>query len=194
MLDDTVPMEAAHSGPDEAQVCQECDPPRPVTNLRQHRYRVHGPGRRPAGDRPPSPAGPRARRPKSLRADLEVTFAFAAQVAVMRDPVCGGVAMQQVPQIALAWDNWAKSSPTVHKYLSWALAGGGGVGVVIAHLPIILIIVQHHGPDRHRYFPPAPPPDPDDAVSANGHGEAPWSGPGPVSSGYVPGSADHARA
>ena len=189
-LDDTIPMEAAHSSPDGPQVCEECQPPRPVNNLRQHRYRVHGQGRRPAADR--APAAPRARRAKSLRPDLEVTFAFVAQVVTFKDPVCGSVAMAQVPQIALAWDNWAKSSPTVHKYLSWAMAGGGAVGVVVAHLPIVILVVQHHGPDRERYFPPAPPPDLDGAA-ANGHAETPWAGPGPVSSGYVPGSADNAR-
>jgi hypothetical protein len=101
--------------------------------------------------------------------------------------------MQQVPQIALAWDNWAKSSPAVHRYLSWAMSGGGAIGVVVAHVPIIVILLQHHGPDRDRYFPPAPPPADTNGADPSANGEAPWEGPGPVSSGYVPGAADRAR-
>jgi len=103
------------------------------------------------------------------------------------------VAIGQVPQIALAWDTWARSNPMVHRYLSLALSGGGAVGVVIAHAPIVIMVLQHHGPNRDQYFPPPPPPEAGNGPGPEANGETPWQNGDPLASGYVAGSADRAR-
>jgi hypothetical protein len=163
-FDDTAVMDAPHTGRvrhSEAGVCEECDPPKSVKRLAQHRYRVHGNGKRAAQDRPPSAprTGPKLPTRNALKNDLTVTFTFVAQVVAMRDPVCGQVAMQQVPEIVAAWDSWAASTPAVRKWLALAMTGAGPIGVVLAHVPIFMIVAAHHGPQRAQYFPEHPPED-----------------------------------
>jgi hypothetical protein len=189
--DDTAVMEAAHTGADSpGALCEQCDPPKRVKDLPRHRYRVHGKGSdRARQDRPPgSPSrGPKLPSRAALKADLQVTFTFIAEIVRMRDPVCGDVALQQVPQIVNAWDSWAASSPAVRRALGMAMAGAGPLGVVIAHVPIFLVVAAHHGPNREQYFPPAPPPADygmnGAAAEAGAGGAAAYAG-GPIGSEY----------
>lgn len=183
-------MEAAHAGGDTKEgTCDECDPPRHVKDLPRHRYRVHGVGadgepRRPRQDTPPraaSSAKSKGPTRAALRNDLTVTFTFVAQVVAMRDPVCGQVALEQVPQIVAAWDSWAASSPAVRRTLTMAMAGAGPIGVVMAHLPIVLVVAAHHGPNREQLFAAAPDPAGDVDGAA---GQVPYPD-GPVASEYA---------
>lgn len=96
----------------------------------------------------------------------------------MRDPVCGNAALDAIPGIVDAWDAWASSNPQVHRYLSMVLAGGGPIGIIAAHLPLVTVMVQHHGPKAQQQqhqaradIPPSPAAAgmPAGMVDANGY-------------------------
>jgi hypothetical protein len=151
-------VEPVH-GSENGEACPVCDRSyQTIQGLRIHVSRAHpeidrkamfGPGIAPGtkADRPPKGTA----KPSSLYKQLEVSFTFAAQMASMVDPICGGAALRQVPTIARAWDNWAKTNPTVHRFLSSMVASSGPIEVAIATLPVAFVIVAHHGPNRAQF-------------------------------------------
>lgn len=201
LLDDTEPIEAAHGADDSRKVCEECGAR--VRDLWGHKRKVHKSPPLPRG-RPPKqdsqPAAPRARtttarKARSLRADLEVTYGLMAEFWRMRDPVCGQVAFDQVPKIAMAWDTAAQNNRRLHEALEKLMGGAGLAGVALAHAPIVMIVFAHHGPQKEQYFPSQPPPMAEEptveAPVMNGDGA--WPQGGPVTGEYAPASADRAR-
>jgi hypothetical protein len=162
------PVEPVH-GAEMGEACPVCARSyQTVQGLRIHVSRKHpeidrramfGPGVAP-GSRSDKP--PKEPKPTSLYKQLEVSFSFVAQMVAMVDPYCGGAAMRQVPAIARAWDNWARTNPTVRRFLTAMVSSSGPIEVAISTIPIVLVVVAHHGPDRARFeaFAGAPPPTP----------------------------------
>jgi hypothetical protein len=169
MFDAETFVEPVH-GSENGETCPVCARSyQTVQGLRIHVSRKHpeidrramfGPGVAP-GTRSDKP--PKEPKPTALYKQLEVSFLFVAQMVAMVDPICGGAAMRQVPTIARAWDNWARTNPTVHRFLTAMVSSSGPIEVAVSTIPIVLVVVAHHGPDRDRfeaYATGAPPPTP----------------------------------
>lgn len=87
---------------------------------------------------------------ESISVQLEVTFKLIADMWAMNDEFCGAIAQAQVPMLAQSWDNWARSNPKVHAFLTQTFSGAGALGVLFAHAPIVLAVVKHHGPSARQ--------------------------------------------
>jgi hypothetical protein len=208
---DTEPVEAAHTAkPHRSKVslgikprrdCEICGKPIAVNNMAVHLRRAHNitPDGKP---QPPKPA-PKAGKPSSLKAELEVTYGLMAEFWAMRDPYCGNVARGQVPEIAKAWDAWAQSSPPVHRVLSALMAQSGPMMVFAAHMPILFAVRAHHSPEARAARQGEAEQQAAEAVYAeqmagatNGQGYVPQADQIPseyAGTVFEPGSADRAR-
>lgn len=135
---------AGEDGRSRREMCYQCDPPRSFGNLKSHQQQKHG-APKPRRDRPPKTPGAGGKLP-SLRVELEATYMLIAGLWKIKDPVCGSVLEQMAPELAVRWDNYAQTNERVHQWVSNFMVGGGLFGVVAAHLPLAVIVVQHHGP------------------------------------------------
>lgn len=87
----------------------------------------------------------------SLKTELTVVYSLLGDLLSMKDPVCGPTIKRQAEALAIAWDNWATKDPKVKAVLTKVLGHAtGGASVVVAHLPIAMVIMQHHGPAAQR--------------------------------------------
>ena len=132
-----------------------------------------GPGPSPADGPPPEPPGEdeppghtredwkstgkrggktRARLPRvtqAVRGDIDAKISFALEIPgrvwQARDPVCGGVFVEQRPEIASALTEIVCQSPDL---VAW-FAGGGGqfmlwLNVMAALWPVVTVVMAHH--------------------------------------------------
>jgi hypothetical protein len=166
-LDQSEPLEAPHTGDDaRRRECPECGAR--VLDLGGHRRRQHGARaraqrsdagtprpetRRPRPDARPAPSG--AKLP-SLVVELTATYTIAGQIWAMKDPICGGTLVEMAPGLAETWNTAAQSNPTLHRYLSTFMASGSLMAVAVAHLPLAVVVVSHHGRVSEEYLV-APP-------------------------------------
>ena len=116
----------------------------------------------PGDDEPPAHArrewkqAPRRRGPAKLpritaaiRGDIDAKISFALEIPgriwQARDPVCGGVFVEQRPEIAGALTEIVCQSPDL---VAW-FAGGGGqfmlwLNVMAALWPVVTVVMAHH--------------------------------------------------
>ena len=123
-----------------------------------------GPAPEPGDDEPPGHArrdwqaprrrarGKRTTVPKvtvGVRSDIEAKLSFALEIPARiwqaRDPVCGGVFVEQRPEIAGALTEIVCQSPDL---IAW-FAGGGGqfmlwLNVMAAAWPVVTVVMAHH--------------------------------------------------
>lgn len=124
----------------------------PPRSPRRPAGRAGGTGPRDAGRPVSGGAGPsksHKKRPAAgvdIAASMTVTYRMLGQFWAMKDPYCGPVLMGQAEAIGAAWETWADQNPRVRKVLEQFAVGGGALPVVLAHLPLVLAVIQHHTP------------------------------------------------
>lgn len=119
------------------------DAPPPKRGRKPRDPGAEGPAKAMPKDRAPRAGGGRR---KNLTAELEVMYRLMGTVWAVKDPVCGQALADSAPMIAKAWNDWAQSNPAVYRVLTSMSGGAGPIGVAMAHLPLIMVVVQHHGP------------------------------------------------
>ncbi len=69
---------------------------------------------------------------------------MAGQLWSIRDPDCGGVLVKQAGPIAAYWTARAAANPSLARTLEGLTTGGGWLGLVTVHAPLVLGIFAHH--------------------------------------------------
>ena len=121
-----------------------------------------GPAPEPGDDEPPGHAKRDWQRPRSrsqkgkpprltvaVRSDIEAKLSFALEIPARiwqaRDPVCGGVFVEQRPEIAGALTEIVCQSPDL---IAWFSGGGGQfmlwLNVMAALWPVVTVVMAHH--------------------------------------------------
>ena len=87
-------------------------------------------------------------RATPLKAKLTQVYAFAGTAVFAFDPYCGRAILTSAESAAEAMDQLARENPAVKRVLE-ALVKTSALGTVIAaHMPIIMAIAMHHGPEN----------------------------------------------
>ena len=87
-----------------------------------------------------------AAKPGEFVDDLTALYTMLGVVVTTKDKECGPAIVQAAPSIAEEWDKLAAADPKVRKALRSLTKGSAWGGVIMAHLPILMIIGQHHAP------------------------------------------------
>lgn len=91
-------------------------------------------------DVPPKP------RPGALVKPLEQFYASIGVTVSAFDPACGLVLMDNARPCAEALDTLARENEAVRRAILMLTQTSAWGGVMIAHLPILVMIATHHGP------------------------------------------------
>lgn len=106
----------------------------------------------PKATKPPKATVPRANK-TSLTQSLQQMYAFAGMGLMPFDPVCGTAVMMSAESCAESLAELAQHNESVRRVLLALTQTGAWGGVLAAHLPLVLAIVSHHGPEGA--IPPA---------------------------------------
>ena len=87
-----------------------------------------------------------AAKPGEFVDDLTALYTMLGVVVSAKDKECGPAIVQAAPSIAEEWDKLAAADPKVRKALRSLTKGSAWGGVIMAHLPILMIVGQHHAP------------------------------------------------
>lgn len=127
-------------------------------------------------------------RPSNLETELRTMFEMMGQTWSLFDPHCGPALTAAAPGMAEYWAGQARSSERIRRALESLTHGGGFLGAVSAHLPILYAIYAHHvlpvlmARQAPAVIVEAPDVGPVDAFAdqaapdptTNGHAAAPW--------------------
>lgn len=185
------------------QPCELCDG-KLVGNLPSHLAQVHGiRGRnegRPKRDRAPSSSASRSKAAGlPIGQQMEAIYSLAASIWMVKDPVCGGQLAHMAPMLGQQWQIACESNPKLEEFLDKLAGGGALVSLAAAHIPLAVVMVQHHGPAARaqREAEEAAWLEQQQQAAANGDPPPGWIPPGGVPTdeayGYAAGSADNAR-
>src|SRR6266508_1973568 len=134
---------------------------------------------------PPKKEGKRERKPRARKPPvkkvkegffvepLTQVYGYVGMMVMIRDQSCGKAIMESGRECAIALDKWAQENDTIRSMLL-VLTQSSTIGLVImAHLPILMAVMSHHGPES---FSPLmgmnpPPKAPTDAQFASPNGQ-----------------------
>lgn len=95
---------------------------------------------------PPSKKG-------EFKDDLMALYATAAMGIGLKDPECAKTIIENGEKCAESWDELAQKNESVRKVLRTLTATSAWSAVIMAHMPIAMAVMAHHGPG----FAPAVP-------------------------------------
>lgn len=72
-------------------------------------------------------------------------YGYASIGISFADPVCGKALMESAEGCARAWDELAEQNLAVRRVLQTLIEGGAWSGVAVAHLPLLIAVLGHHG-------------------------------------------------
>lgn len=86
-------------------------------------------------------------RPSPLKGKLEQFYASIGLVVSIGDRYCGSQIIASASDTAQAMDKLAREHPKVKQVLETLVQTSTIVEVMTAHLPILMAITMHHGPE-----------------------------------------------
>lgn len=111
------------------------------------------------GEKPPREEKARKplppKRAGALVKPLTELYTSLGALVLAADPVCGSAIVANAPECAKRLDALAQENDAVRRALHALTASSAWGGVMIAHLPIMLALMLHHGSDpvRERIAP-----------------------------------------
>lgn len=133
-----VPDHDANPGPIPGETAPEPESPQSVID------RVRAKARR--GEKPPKGEVPKVRS-GALVKPLRELYTSVGVVLTPFDPMCGQSVLENADACAKSLDALAQSNPAVRRALLALTSTSAWGGVLIAHLPLLLMVATHHGPD-----------------------------------------------
>lgn len=92
-----------------------------------------------------------AYRPGALVKPLTSFYETIGGFVILADRTCGQAIIDSAEGAATSLDELARTNPRVRKVLMRLVESGAVTKVVIAHLPIIMVVLAHHFPNALKY-------------------------------------------
>lgn len=89
-------------------------------------------------------------RPGHFVKPLNELYTSVGMMMLPFDPMCGTAVVKNAESCAKSMDRLAQENDAVRRALNAILTTGAWGGVIAAHLPILAMVMAHHGPEKSR--------------------------------------------
>lgn len=89
-------------------------------------------------------------RPGHFVKPLNELYTSVGMMLLPFDPMCGTAVVKNADSCAKSMDRLAQENDAVRRALNAILTTGAWGGVIAAHLPILAMVMAHHGPEKSR--------------------------------------------
>lgn len=90
-------------------------------------------------------------RPGALVKPLVAFYETIGGIVILGDQVCGTAIVESAQSCAESLDELARTNPAVRKALIRLVSTSAATKVIVAHAPIIMVILAHHFPNALVY-------------------------------------------
>lgn len=91
-------------------------------------------------------------RPGMLVKPLTGFYETIGGLVILGDQMCGQAIIDSAEEAAKSLDELARTNPRVRRVLMRIIEGSAITKVVVAHLPILMVVLAHHFPNALKYL------------------------------------------